>query len=117
MLDPPYFDRTTDMPRLNSYALGLALVLALGQATFAQQTNAPAQAPAEDTKQLDAVSQEAAKLEADLNKFKDTAPEAAEVLVKLVELYHQHGRAFGLIRAGQRFSAAHPNDQIGRAHV
>jgi TolA-binding protein len=103
------------MPRLNSYALGLALVLALGQATFAQQANAPAQAAAEDTKQLDAVSQEAAKLEADLNKFKDTAPEAAEVLVKLVDLYHQHGRAFGLIRAGQRFSAAHPNDPRNQA--
>lgn len=104
------------MPRLNSYAFGFALVLALGQAAFAQQANAPAQAAAtEDSKQLDAVSQEAAKLEADLNKFKDTAPEAAEVLVKLVDLYHQHGRAFGLIRAGQRFSAAHPGDPRNQA--
>lgn len=109
-LDPPYFDRTTDMPRLNSYACGLALVLSLGQTTFAQQTNAPAQAAVEDSKQLDAVSREAAKLEADLNKFKDTSPEAAELLVKLVDMYHQHGRVFGLIRAGQRFAAAHPND-------
>ncbi len=85
-------------------------ILLSGSVSFAQQAGAPAQAPAEDSKQLDAVSQEAAKHEADLNKFKDTAPEAAEVLVKLVDLYHQHGRAFGLIRAGQRFSAAHPSD-------
>ena len=74
MLDPPYFDRTTDMPRLNSYALGLALVLALGQATFAQQANAPAQAAAEETKQLDAVSQEAAKLEERVAPHQATVP-------------------------------------------
>ncbi|TXT19336.1 MAG: hypothetical protein FD138_4347, partial [Planctomycetota bacterium] len=111
MLDPPYFDRTTDMPRTISCAFGFALVLTLGQAAFAQQAKPATLAQAaEDSKQLDAVSQEAAKLEADLNKFKDTAPEAAEVLVKLADLYHQHGRAFGLIRAGQRFSAAHPSD-------
>lgn len=103
------------MPRLISYAFGIALVLALGQATFAQQANAPAKVAAEDSKQLDAVSQEAAKLEADLNKFKDTSPEAGELLVKLTDLYHQHGRVFGLIRAGQRFAATHPADPRNQA--
>ena len=103
------------MPRLISYAFGIALVLASGQAAFAQQANAPAQAAVEDSKQLDAVSQEAAKLEADLNKFKDTSPEAGELLVKLTDLYHLHGRVFGLIRAGQRFAAAHPSDPRNQA--
>ena len=68
------------MPRLISFALGIALVLASGQAAFAQPANAPAKPTAEDSKQLDAVSQEAAKLEADLNKFKDTSPEAGGVV-------------------------------------
>ncbi len=103
------------MPRLSSYAFGFALVLAFGQAAFAQQANAPAAQTAEESKQLDAVSQEAAKHEADLNKFKDTSPEAGELLVKLTDLYHQHGRVFGLIRAGQRFSAAHPGDARNQA--
>lgn len=99
----------------NFVALCVLFLMSVG-AAFAQQANVPAKAEsAEDSKQLDAVSQEAAKLEADLNKFKDTAPEAAEVLVKLVDLYHQHGRAFGLIRAGQRFAAAHPNDPRNQA--
>ncbi len=103
------------MPRLISYAFGIALVLASGHAAFAQPANAPVKAAAEDSKQLDAVSQEAAKLEADLNKFKDTSPEAGELLVKLTDLYHLHGRVFGLIRAGQRFSAAHPGDPRNQA--
>ena len=72
------------------------LVVAFMNEAVAQQANAPAKAEAaEDSKQLDPVSQEAAKLEADLNKFKDTSPEAAELLVKLTDLYHLHGRVFG----------------------
>ena len=98
------------MSRLNSLALGIVFTIASGQLAFAQQANAPSPAKVEDSKQLDAVSQEAAKLEADLNKFKDSSPEAGELLVKLTDLYHLHGRAFGLIRAGQRFSASHPSD-------
>ena len=93
----------------------LIALLVNGSFVFAQQANAPAQSAAEDSKQLDAVSQEAAKLEADLNKFKDTSPEAAELLIKLTDLYHQHGRAFGLIRSGQRFAAAHPSDPRNQA--
>lgn len=103
------------MPRLISFAFAMALVLASGQMAFAQPTNTAAKPAVEDSKQLDAVSQEAAKLEANLNKFKDTSSEAAELLVKLTDLYHLHGRVFGLIRAGQRFSAAHPSDPRNQA--
>ncbi|MBC7822137.1 MAG: hypothetical protein IAG10_35075, partial [Planctomycetaceae bacterium] len=88
--------------------IALLTTVSLALAQQAKPTT-PTQA-AEDSKQLDAVSQEAAKLEADLNKFKDTSPEAGELLVKLTDLYHQHGRVFGLIRAGQRFAASHPAD-------
>ncbi|MHC4400809.1 MAG: tetratricopeptide repeat protein [Planctomycetota bacterium] len=59
---------------------------------------------------VDAAGQEAVRLEAELGKYKDTSPEAAEVLVKLVDLYHAGGRVFGLIRAAETFVAAHPGD-------
>ena len=98
---------------------GLLFVLSginISSNLFAQPANTPAaNQTAEDSKQLDVVSQEAAKLEADLNKFKDSSPEAGELLVKLTDLYHLHGRAFGLIRAGQRFSASHPSDPRNQA--
>lgn len=59
---------------------------------------------------LDDVSKEASRLEGELGKYKDTAPEAGAALVKLTDLYHTHGRAFGLVRAAQRFTAAQPTD-------
>jgi len=37
---------------------------------------------------VDEVGEQAAKLEAELGKYKDTSPEAAETLVKLVDLYY-----------------------------
>jgi len=58
----------------------------------------------------DPISQQATKLEGDLGKFKETSPDAAEVMVKLVDLYHQHGRVLGLIRVGNTFSSAQPGD-------
>ena len=60
---------------------------------------------------VDSISQQASRLEAELGKFKDSSPEAANTLVKLVDLYHSHGRGFGLIRSGQKFVAAHPSDK------
>ena len=57
----------------------------------------------------DAVNEEVGKLEAELGKYQDTAPEAADVMIKLANLYHEHARVFGLIRIGQRFISAHPN--------
>lgn len=56
---------------------------------------------------LDEVSREAGQLEAELGKHKDTSPEAAEIMIKLVDMYHQTGRPFGLIRNGQRFISNH----------
>lgn len=94
------------MPRLISFAFAMALVWASGQMAFAQPANTAAKPAVEDSKQLDAVSQEAAKLEANLNKFKDTSSEAAELLVKLTDLYHLHGRVFGLIRGAAVFGGA-----------
>jgi len=67
--------------------------------------------PAQNAAPIDDVSKEATRLEGELGKYKDTAPEAGEALYKLTELYHSNGRVFGLIRAAQRFVAAHPTDQ------
>lgn len=70
-----------------------------------------AQEPTKD----DPVGTQAAALEAELGKYKDTSPEAAEVMVKLVDLYHSDGRLFGLARVGQQFVAAHPTDPRHKA--
>ena len=77
-------------------------------ASFALTTSA--QEPSADE-----IGQQASKLEAELGKYKDTSPEAAEVLVKLVDLYHADGRVFGLIRAAETFVAAHPADRRHQA--
>ena len=74
---------------------------------FFVSTPVVAQPPVGDD---DAITQQASQLEGELGKFKATAPEAAEVMVKLAELYHQHGRVLGLIRATQTFTAVHPAD-------
>lgn len=57
--------------------------------------------------ELDAVTQQANQLETQLSKAQSTTPEAAEVMLKLIDLYHEHGRVFGLIRVGQSFVALH----------
>lgn len=64
-----------------------------------------------ETPATDAVDREATRLEAELGKYKETAPEAADVMAQLVDLYHGHARLFGLIRVGQKFAASHPGDQ------
>ncbi len=70
----------------------------------------PAQQPAPD-----AADQEAARLEIDLVRYKDTTPEAAEILVRLVDLYHANGRVFGLVRTAQKFITVHPADKRHKA--
>ena len=60
---------------------------------------------------IDDVSQQATRLEAELGKYKDTSAQAADTMAALVDLYYQHGRVFGLIRAAQKFVAAHPADE------
>ena len=83
-------------------ALG-SVFLAVGFA-WAQQPAAPAAASGVTE---EAVSLEASKYEAELGKLRDTSPEAAELMLKLTDLYHTHGRVFGLLRVGQKFVAAH----------
>src|SRR5262245_8771291 len=81
----------------------LASALALASPLAAQQ-------PAAEAPMVDVIGQQAATLEAELGKFKDTSPEAAEAMVKLVDLYHADGRLFGLVRIAEKFVAAHPTD-------
>ena len=64
----------------------------------------------QETVSADDVSQEVSDLEAQLGKYNDSTPEAADLMAKLVELYHGNARVFGLIRIGQRFTTAHTND-------
>jgi len=59
---------------------------------------------------LDELSQQASQLEAELGKYNDSTSEAAEVMLKLVDLYHDDARLFGLVRVGNRFVSTHPND-------
>jgi len=90
---------------LSSVALGW--VMLASPFAFAWQT---ADAPADNAKAAaaeEAISTQAAKLEADLSKLRDTSPEAGELMLQLTDLYHQHGRVFGLLRIGQKFVAAH----------
>lgn len=59
--------------------------------------------------ELDEVSRRATQLEAELGKLRDTTPEAAELMLQLVELYHTEGRVLGLVRVGQLFVGKHPD--------
>lgn len=79
------------------------VVYATSAAVFAQDTV------------VDEIGKQAAALETELGKYKDTSPEAADALAKLVDLYYADGRLFGLIQAGQKFASAHPNDSRQKA--
>ena len=63
---------------------------------------------------LDEIDKKAAQLESDLGKQLDTTARAADIMIELVNLYHQHGRVFGLVRAGQKFITAHPTHKAHR---
>jgi TolA-binding protein len=75
-------------------------------ALSAQAQKPAASVPAPDDGAIDEVSQQATQLEGELNKFKDNSPEAAQAMLKLVDLYHANGRVFGLVRVAQRFTAS-----------
>jgi hypothetical protein len=62
---------------------------------------------ADGDRDIDAVTQQASRLEAQLTKLRNTSAEAAEVLLQLIDLYHEHGRVFGLVRVSQSFVALH----------
>ncbi|QDU31291.1 tol-pal system protein YbgF [Anatilimnocola aggregata] len=78
--------------------------------TWAQAPAAPMPPVANQEAANDEVSKQASALEAELGKYKDNSPEAAEAMFKLVELYHREGRLFGLVRVGQQFVSAHAGD-------
>src|SRR5438876_1059030 len=56
---------------------------------------------------VDPITKQATQLESQLSKTRSTTIEAAEVMLKLVDLYHDNGRVFGLVRVGQTFVALH----------
>ena len=64
---------------------------------------------------LDELSQTASELEANLGKYNDATPEAADIMVELTQLYHQDARLFGLVRIGNRFLSTHPKDPRHKA--
>jgi TolA-binding protein len=74
-----------------------------------------ASAIAQEPTPTDEVGKQAAALEAELGKYKDTTPEAAEAMVKLIDLYHKDGRLFGLVRTGQQFVSSQPTDPRHKA--
>ena len=82
------------------------------QSTAADETpqDEAGKAKAAAAEASESISRDASRLEAELNGFNDAAPEAAEIMFRLTEMYHQHGRLFGLVRIGQRFAANHPTD-------
>jgi len=97
------------MKRRRGYLL-LVLAILNGPTVLSlyAQENAASQQAAEP--EIDQVSSQAMQLETELGKFKATTPEAADVMVKLAELYHANQRVFGLIRVTQRFVNSHPQD-------
>lgn len=78
--------------------------------SIAAASQVAGQEPTPATGITDEVSQQATALEAELGKYKDTAPEAGEALLKLTTLYYDNGRTFGLVRSAQRFVSAHPTN-------
>jgi TolA-binding protein len=62
---------------------------------------------AADDTAVDKTTQQIAQLEAQLGKLRSSTPEAAAVMVQLVDQYYNTGRVHGLIRTGQDFVAQH----------
>lgn len=91
-------------PYLTCLTLILNAAIGVGQDSVAPQKAASGQNELDDPS-----GQEAAKLEAELGKLRDTSAEAAEIMLKLTDVYHENGRVFGLLRVGQKFVAAHAN--------
>ena len=90
----------------------LIAFLAILNGQFERTLNGQAKTTGSDTAEqgVDDVSRQAMQLETELSKFQATTPEAADVMVRLAEVYHANQRVFGLIRVTQRFVNAHPQD-------
>ncbi len=92
----------------------LLMSWALALAPAASHAQEPADGKAADQANLadkanstDEANRQASQLEAELGKVKETSPEAAELLLQLIDNYHEQGRLFGLIRSGQLFITTH----------
>lgn len=98
------------MKHITPFAMLAAFVAAqLMSASLLAQTKAVDQ-PGEVSEEDQRAAEAAARMEAELGKYKDTTPEAADLMVQLVDFYHQHGQVFGLTRIGQRFISIHTTD-------
>ncbi|HVC96761.1 MAG TPA: tetratricopeptide repeat protein [Pirellulales bacterium] len=88
-----------------SWCLGLssATMVPAQEAKREEAVAAPATEGADN-----AVNARMSRLEAELGKVRDTSPEAADIMLELVDLYHANARVFGLIRVGQNFVNLHP---------
>src|SRR5438309_42515 len=56
---------------------------------------------------IDTVTKQASQLETQLSKTRGNTTAAAEVMLKLIDLYHDNGRVFGLVRVAQPFVTQH----------
>ena len=94
-----------------TFAITAAFVALLGMVLAQQPTPADkdkkAAPPAASETDLDPVSKQAAALEAQLAKTSNAGKEGGELLLKLIDLYHDNGRPFGLVRAAQTFVGLH----------
>ncbi|MEM7557498.1 MAG: tetratricopeptide repeat protein [Planctomycetota bacterium] len=104
MHDLPAAGGSCSLRKIRAHKVCCAFLFCLICTTFA----APASLTAQE---LDAVSQQASQLEAQLGKYNDTTPEAADLMLQLIDLYHDNARVFGLVRISNRFVAAHPRDK------
>jgi len=77
----------------------LAVVLA-----FVEVAGAQSPAPAKPA--ASANDEKINRLESELAKLADTSPEAADVMLQLIDAYYAEGRVFGIIRVGQTFTTA-----------
>jgi TolA-binding protein len=85
-----------------------ALFLAMLGVAVAHQQPAPAEKKAPPVEgDIDEVGKQAASLEAQLAKTSSTSKDGAELQLKLVNLYHENGRPFGLVRTAQAFVTQH----------
>jgi TolA-binding protein len=97
-------NRNYILPTLLLAILGLTLTQV---SNHAQEKKAPA--PAANDQNLDPISKQAATLEADLAKINSASKEGAEQLLKIIDLYYNNGRPFGLVRFAQTFVGLHTN--------
>ena len=69
-----------------------------------EKKNSP---PAANEQNLDLISKQAAVLEADLAKLNSSSKAGGEQLLKIIDLYYDNGRPFGLVRFAQTFIGLH----------